>query len=48
MFFARIAGTTLMSEVRFEVVGPDGAVIVITRDACKAARIAAQLNSDGR
>ena len=45
MFFARMSVDTRMSGVRFEVVGFDGSVAVITRSAVKAVRIAALMNA---
>ena len=45
MFVARMVASTVASEVRFEVVGFDGSVAVITRSAVKAVRIAALMNA---
>jgi hypothetical protein len=45
MFVARMALSTLMSGVRFEVVAFDGSVAVVTRSAAKAVRVAALMNA---
>lgn len=47
MFFVRWAFSTVMSEGGYEVCNTDGRIVLGTRDAGKAVRIAAQLNSSG-
>jgi hypothetical protein len=45
MFVARMAVSTLMSGITFEVVAFDGTVALVTRDARKAVRAAALMNA---
>jgi hypothetical protein len=46
MFTARMAASTVMSEVRFEVFSTmTRKAVLVTRDASKAVRVAAELNS---